>query len=223
MKLVFVTGLLLAATLLSFGQTEKAAQDQKTTPKKVQRIKMVMNQNGKEIKIDTTFNFADEKMVKAKVDSIMKKLEKEGITMGDSGIMLRNKKQMYWSHLSGKNLPHAETFEVFVDDGDTGKVKHERKVIRLNYGAKGQGFGPDGDGMVPPPPPVPHVRAFRFAGGDPFAMDPNDKDIVSYHRKDMGKGLEKITIVRKKHDPEAKKEVKVQVHVQDKPKNNGTK
>jgi hypothetical protein len=219
MKLVFVTGLLLAATLLSFGQTEKAAQDQKTAPKKVQRIKMVMKQNGKEIKIDTTFNFADEKMVKAKVDSIMKKLEKEGIQLGDSNGMIRHMgKQMYWSHFNSKSSPHAEEIEVYVNDGDTGKVKHERKVIRLNYGAKGQGFGPDGDGMVPPPPPVPHVRAFRFAGGDPFAMDPDNKDIVSYDRKDIGKGLEKITIVRKKHDPEAKKEVKVQVHVQDEPK-----
>ena len=62
-----------------------------------------------------------------------------------------------------------------------------------------------------------------MGGGDPFAMDPDNKDIVSYDRKDIGKGLEKITIVRKKHDPEAKKEVKVQVHVQDKPKNSGTK
>jgi hypothetical protein len=33
---------------------------------------------------------------------------------------------------------------------------------------------------------------------DPFAFDPTDTTIVSYNKKDMGKGLEKITIVRKK-------------------------
>lgn len=219
MKLVFVTGLLLAATLLSFGQTEKAAQDQKTAPKKVQRIKMVMNQDGKEIKIDTTFNFADEKMVKAKVDSIMKKLEKEGIQPGDSnGIFRHEGKRFTWSRRDGKSLPGSEQFEVFVQSGDTGKMKHERRIIHVGPGDYVAAFGQDGD-LLPPRPPVPphRVKAFRFSGGDPFAMDPDNKDIVSYDRKDIGKGLEKITIVRKKHAPEEKKEVKVQVHVQDKP------
>lgn len=220
MKLVFVTGLLLAATLLSFGQTEKAAQDQKTAPKKVQRIKMVMKQNGKEIKIDTTFNFADEKMVKAKVDSIMKKLEKEGIQLGDSNRIFRHEgKRFTWSRRDGKDLPGSEQFDVIVQSGDSGKMKHERRIVHIGPGDYVTTFDQDGD-MLPPRPPMPpqRVKAFRFAGGDPFVMDPNDKDIVSYHRKDLGKGLEKITIVRKIHDPEAKKEVKVQVHVQDEPK-----
>ena len=33
---------------------------------------------------------------------------------------------------------------------------------------------------------------------DPFSFHPTDPSIVSYRKKDVGKGLEKITIVRKK-------------------------
>ena len=50
-------------------------------------------------------------------------------------------------------------------------------------------------------------------------MDPDNKDIISYDKKDIGKGLEKITIVRKKHTPaadEKKVEMKVEVSEDDK-------
>ena len=59
-----------------------------------------------------------------------------------------------------------------------------------------------GDMMPPPPPPPPpfHVKSFRVTADDPYAHDPANADIVSYEKKDIGKGLEKITIVRKKHD-----------------------
>ena len=80
-------------------------------------------------------------------------------------------------------------------------------------------FDSDGDMMVPPPPPLPpmhpfHVNGFKMTRSDPFAMDPDDKDIITYDKKDIGKGLEKITIVRKKHTPGAEgKEVEMKVEV----------
>ena len=47
-------------------------------------------------------------------------------------------------------------------------------------------------------------------------MDPDNKDIVSYDRKHIGKVLEKITIVRKKHTPAAdEKKVEMKVEVTD--------
>ena len=220
MKLAFCMGLFLTATLFSFGQTEKATPDQKTAPKKQQRIKVVMNKNGKEMKMDTAFNFIDHKMIRDKVDSIMVKLKMEGIDTDDSTCMFRHGgKRMHWSHLDGKNFPNEEQFEMFIEDGDTGKVKHGKKIVHLNFGENGRGFGPDCDMIPPPPPPMPpfHVRAFGMDQGDPFAMDPKDPDIVSYDKKDIGKGLEKITIIRKKHAPGEKKGVRVHVEVKDEP------
>jgi hypothetical protein len=64
-------------------------------------------------------------------------------------------------------------------------------------------------------PPFPFEYQQRF-NGDPFALDPNDDAIISYDKKDIGKGLEKITIIRKKqvkHD--LNKDVKVHVDVSD--------
>ena len=128
MKLAFFMGLFLTATLFSYGQTEKSSPDQKSTQKKLQRIKVVMNKNGKETKIDTTFNFVDQKMIRDKVDSIMVKLEMEGIDPDDSTCVFRHGgKRMHWSHLNGKNFPNEEEFEMFIEDGDTGKVKTREK------------------------------------------------------------------------------------------------
>ncbi len=157
--MVFFLGLFLTVTAFSFGQVERTAKDQKTQQKKEQRVKVVVNQDGKEIRIDTTFNFADDKLVQFKVDSILEKYGKDGMAKGD------------------------------------------HKVIVLR-GGKIATIDNVGDEMMMPPPPAPpppfHMRSFNFAGGDPFAMDPNNKDIISYDKKDIGKGLEKITIVRKK-------------------------
>jgi hypothetical protein len=50
---------------------------------------------------------------------------------------------------------------------------------------------------LPTPPPGAQVRV-GYPLHDAFAFDPTDSDIVSYKKKDMGKGQEKITIIRKK-------------------------
>ena len=55
--------------------------------------------------------------------------------------------------------------------------------------------------------PQPGVRATAIsAANGPFEFDAADPDIVSYKKKDLGKGQEKIIIVRKKRD--TKKEVR---------------
>ena len=190
MKLVFLLGLFLTVTAFSYGQDAKVEKDPKVQQKKEQHVKVMVNQNGKTIKIDTTFNLPDEKLIQFKVDSIMKKYGKGGMAAGDEKvIILRNGNHMIMSQ-GGKDSPGEEQMSIFYTTNDSGKVKHERKVIR----------------MIPPPPPVPpvpgahavRVQGFRLPGGDPFAFNPDDADIVSYDKKDIGKGLEKITIVRKK-------------------------
>jgi len=59
---------------------------------------------------------------------------------------------------------------------------------------------------MPPMPPRPPRPPFIFEGqfnADQFAVDSKDESIISYEKKDIGKGLEKITIIRKKR-PENK-------------------
>ncbi len=200
MNLALLTGLFLTTnffTMMAFDEPKTVSEEPQ---KKEQRVKVVVNKNGKEIKIDTTFNFADEKVIQAKVDSILKAEGVENIhSDGKKIVIMKNGNHMSVHH-SGKDMPGNEEIQVFYQDEDSGKVK-SKKVIRFQKEGDMVLVDNVGD-MIPPVPPVPpiHMKSFSFHN-DPFAMDPNDEDIVTYDRKDIGKGLEKITIVRKKRDP----------------------
>lgn len=215
MKVVFFLGLFLATTLLSFGQTTKSAMVTKSDQKKEQHVKVMLSQNGKVTKIDTTFNFADEKLIQLKVDSLLKKLEVVKGKEGEPNVII-----MRGMGPNGGN----RTYSVMYNNSDSNGVKSEKKIVMIGHGKGITTFDSDGDMMMPPPPPPPpmppfHVNGFRMTRSDPFAMDPDNKDIISYDKKDIGKGLEKITIVRKKHTPaadEKKVEMKVEVTEDDK-------
>ncbi len=224
MRHVFLLGLFLASTIFSFAQEKTAQQAEKTTKKNEQRIKVMVNQDGKQIKIDTIFNLPDEKMIQFKVDSLLQKL---GVNNGKAGepniVILRGGKGMNMSHHHADGMPGENQIELIYQKGDSGQVQNVRKVIRIR-GENMETVDVAGD-MEPPMPPMPpvppfHMRGFKMStGDDPFAMDPDDKDIVTYDKKDLGKGLEKITIVRRKHTPEADaKEVQVKVEVDDQKK-----
>jgi len=224
MKMVFILGAFLMTTLLSFGQSgEKKAPAPKSEQKKEQHVKVMVSQNGKVTKIDTTFNFADEKMIKLKVDSM---LRLKGIEDGKDGnadiVIIKGGDKMHWEQKSGSNHPGAGEMQVFYMQGDSGSTKNQKKVFRIMHDGDASMFSHDGAMMPPPPPPPPppfHVQGFKISRDDPFAMDPNNKDIISYDKKDIGKGLEKITIVRKKQTPKADaKEVEVKVEVSDEKK-----
>ena len=87
--------LLLTATSFSFGPADDARLVDNQPQKKVHRIKVIVNKDGKETKIDTTFNLNDEKMVQAKVDSVLRKLDIEGIGSEKSDMVIhRNGKRM---------------------------------------------------------------------------------------------------------------------------------
>ena len=208
MKVVFFLGLFLAATLLSLGQTTKSATITQSDQKKEQHVKVMVSQNGKVTKIDTTFNFADEKLIQLKVDSLLKKLEVVKGKAGEPNVII-----MRGMGPNGGN----HTYSVMYNNSDSNGVKCEKKIVMIGRGNGVATFDSDGDMMPPPPPPMPpfHVNGF-ITRSDPFAMDPDNKDIVSYDKKDIGKGLEKITIVRKKHTPGAEgKEVEMKVEVTD--------
>ena len=172
-------GLFFTATSFSFGPAGNVALADNSPQKKVQRVKVMINKDGKTTSIDTTFNLADDKAVQVKVDSILKKVQIVG--SGD-----------------GKAVVHMHN----------GKMEFAGDI--------------DPNGMVPPPspPPVPPLpnnshSYFQF-GADPFSFDTKDASIISYEKKDIGKGLEKITIIRKKRtENDSSKEVEVKVEVSD--------
>jgi hypothetical protein len=227
MRLVFLLGVFLLSTLFSLGQTVKTTTTTNSQQKNgKQHVKVMVSQNGKVTKIDTTFNLPNEEAIHLKVDSILKKLE---VVDGKSGeanviIMRGDGKTHMFKHGEG-NKPGERQIQVFYNEGDSGKVRKDMKVIHMGEGGDFAAFGPDGELMPPPPPPPPpphgmpnaiRVKGYKIGGGDPFAMDTNDADIITYDKKDIGKGLEKITIVRKKRtSPENEKEVQVKVEVSD--------
>lgn len=215
-------GLLITFSSFTFGLVDDAVLVDDAPQKKVQRVKVVVNKDGKETKIDTTFNLVDEKMITHKVDSMLKKLDIEGVVANKSGVVIhRGGKAMLLNHQKGANLPGEERYDIFIQNGDSGKMTQRKKIIRIGEGDNFPFGDADGDLLMPPPPPPPPMPPFpmelhqRF-GGDLFAFDPDDAAIISYDKKDIGKGLEKITIIRKKqagHDK--KKEIKVKVDVSD--------
>jgi len=209
MKVVFFLGLFLTATLLSYGQIAKSVPAAKSEQKKEQHVKVMVSQNGKVTKIDTTFNFGDEKSIQLKVDSLLKKLEVVKGKAGESNVII-----MRGMGPNGGNRQYS----VMYQNCDSNGVKSGKKVVMIGNGNGIANFDSDGDMMMPPPPPPPpppfHMNGFRMTRSDAFAMDPDNKDIISYDKKDIGKGLEKITIVRKKHTPGAEgKEVEMKVEV----------
>jgi len=216
-------GLLLVVTSFTFGPVDDAPLADNKPQKKERRIKVVVNKDGKEMRIDTTFNLADEKMIDFKVDSMLEKLDVEGL-VSDNADMInhRKRKTIFWNHKRGANLDDDEQIDVFFQKGDSGRMTVDKRIIHMGDGSDKILLG-DGDSLfAPPPPPPPPMPPFpfefnqRFNGGDPFEFDQDDSDIISYEKKDLGKGLEKITIIRKKQvGHNMKKEVKVKFDVND--------
>jgi len=145
-----------------------------------------------------------EQQIKVVVKEDPKQVEKGMTIMADTiyhqmGDDLKNKKVTVTVIESKEGRGKSNTYTYTISDSLQNKEAH--KTVRSDSDKK-MIFMKSGDGEnfdLPTPPPS--ARAYRIMGHsmrDPFAFDPADTSIVSYNKKDMGKGLEKITIVRKK-------------------------
>ena len=177
--MLILWGLFFTASSFTFRPVDDVALADNGPQKKVQRVKVLINKDGKTTSIDTTFNLAEEKDVQVKVDSILKKVQIVGTGDGKSFVHMHNGKMEF----SGDLEPN---------------------------------------GLVPPPPPPPvppfpkSNHRYLQIGTDPFSFDTRDASIISYEKKDIGKGLEKITIIRKKRtENTTNKDVEVKVEVTD--------
>jgi len=196
---------LTTALLSSFAFTQKS--DNAQNPKKNRHVRLVRIENGKKMEIDTVFTNDDVFVWNG--DTINpEKPTKEFENFG-----LKNKKGNV-KFLRHRGKPGESTFnvmspddnvEVFADERDD--TTGERVMIRKRM--------KDGDAdhfifrntpnmkdlppapPVPPVPPVPHVKMFGMQHSGKI-IDLNDPNIISYKKKEMSGGREKIEIIRKK-------------------------
>ena len=187
--------------------------------KKEQKVKVIIKKDGKETKIDTVFNLPDEKMINFKVDSMLKSLNVTGIDSGKFDVFIHHPgKHMKYMNRGGGNFPGDEQFDILIQRGDSGSTKHQRKIVRMGDEGDVTSLSDLEDNeILPPPPPPPPCPPFMMNsqfGSGPFSFDANDESIISYDKKDIGKGLEKITIVRKKRpEPKKKEEINVEAEI----------
>ena len=215
-----LTALLFSVSSFTFSPFVDAPLADNPPQKKEQRVKVIVKKDGKETKIDTTFNLPDEKMINAKVDSMLKKFDVEGIGSKKIDVLIQQHPGKRMKIIKrGENLPGDEQFDIMIQHGDSGLTKHVRKIIRI--GANGDFISMDDSDNnellppPPPPPPPPFMMNEQF-GSDAFSFDTNDASIISYDKKDIGKGLEKITIIRKKKvGRDENREVQVRVETSD--------
>ena len=222
-KLLSVGIVGLAGVLLSsFMLVQKGGESQE--PKKSRHIKMVKIENGKKMELDTVLTGNDvfvwngdtinpEKRIGKLSSSKFDKMHQFGVTVDD-----RKGKEnvMFFKHRGGKsgepmiwNMDSGDDLEIITEDVDSlGKRIVVRK--RMMDGADDVMAFTNGDfDMIAPPapptppmPPVPpfsHVRMMKMQHGGQI-IDLNDPNVVSYKKKDVKGGMEKIEIIRKKSE-----------------------
>ncbi len=220
--LLFGTIGLTGVLLSSFMLVQK--RDETQEPKKSRHIKMTKIENGKKMELDTVFTNDDVFVWNGDTVNPVKHIGK----FSSSGLGKMHQvdvkvdrqdgkeKVMIIKHRGGKsgepmiwNMDSGDDMEFVTEEIDSaGKRIVVRKRMR-DGSADHLIFRNDGSEMLvpppPPPPPVPPVPPFphmkvmkmQHAGQ---TIDLNDPNIVSYKKKDVKGGMEKIEILRKKSE-----------------------
>ncbi len=195
----------ITTTLLSFTFIQKS--DEVQEPRKERHIKMTKIENGKKVELDTVLTHDDVFVWNG--DTINPPKHSKRIGSGnkmqhpDVKVYHQDGKEevMIIKHRGGKpgepmiwNMDSGD-MEIVTEDVDSlGKRIVVRKQIKdgdLDYNY----FFDDGElNHFPPMPPVSHMR-MRHSGK---IIDLNDPNVISYKKKDLKDGREKIEIIRKK-------------------------
>lgn len=191
----------------SFAFTD--AQDQK----KMRHVKLTKIENGKTMHLDTMLSGDDvfiwngdtinpEKHIREFSPSGFDKLH-------NTDKMDRQKRVRIYKGGAGRDMDQlmlhsdsGEDFQIFTEEGDSvGKKIRIHKRLRDGNAEDHLIFLDERAGRhipgVPPVPPVPHIRQFRHQNSAK-GINLNDPNVISYKKKDIGGGREKIEIIRKK-------------------------
>lgn len=206
---LFLFGLAgVTVATMSFTLIQK--NDEFQEPKKKRHIKMTKIENGKKVELDTVLNNDDvfvwhgdtvggKEMVKhISPSGFDKRKHIKVIVDGDKN----DEKVMIFHSKDGKegepmswNPDSDEAFDVFSEDlGDSIRKKiviHKRMADR----DMDHMMFMNGPGHMPFPP-VPHLKMIHQKDGR--MIDLNDKNIISYRKKDLSGNREKIEIIRNK-------------------------
>ncbi len=194
------------ASLLLSSFVLSGNDDNVQKPKKSRHVKMVKIVDGKKAEIDTVFTTDDVFVWKGDTINPMKHREEFMIHRfgkGDGGpdIMMFKHRRGEKDALSSFDMDPEDDMDFFADENDSigkeiivrkmGKGRPVDHIIFMN------GHGPDHVPPMPPAPPVPHIMRFKQSGR---IIDLNDPNVISYKKKDLSGGREKIEIIRKKVD-----------------------
>jgi len=201
----------ISTALFSFSFIQKS--DEVQEPKKERHIKMTKIENGKKVELDTVLTNDDVfvwngdtidpgRHIKDPRPSGIDKMQHVNVTVDHKG---GNEKVMIIKHNGGKsgepmiwNMDSGEKMEIVTENIDSmGKTIVVR--THINDGEGNQMFlFHDGDmkhiAPVPPIPPLSHLRMHHSGQ----IIDLNDPNVISYKKKDLKDGREKIEIIRKK-------------------------
>lgn len=213
-----LTGVLLSSFMLV--QKDGEQQD----PKKSRHIKIVKIEDGKKMELDTVLTGNDVFVWNGDTINPGKSIGKLGSSRFDkmhrfdviADDFKGKENVMLFKHRGGKpgepmiwNMDSGNDMEFITEDIDSlGKRIVVRK--RMRDGADDvMGFSNgDFDMIAPPAPPAPpmppippfsHLKMMKMQHGGQI-IDLNDPNVVSYKKKDVKDGMEKIEIIRKKSE-----------------------
>lgn len=199
------------ATLVLTSFTVTRNDDKPKEPKKSRHIKMMKMENGKKMELDTVITGDDvfiwqgdtiggKELGKHISPSGFDKKKHVKVIVNDDG-----KKEKVMIIKDGKegepmiyNMDSGDDMELLTEDVDSlGKKIVIRK--RMKDDGENHMFFFNGDDMqhFPPMPPVPHMKMMRMEHSGQF-INLNDPNVVSFKKRDLKGGLEKIEIIRKK-------------------------
>lgn len=187
---LLVTGCLSAALLIPF-----LAFTQSQDQKKTRHIKMTKIENGKKMEIDTVLTGNDVFVWNGDTINPQKHIKGFSPSEFDKRHPEKVRKMIMLSD-SGEDV------RVITEEGDT---VGEKIIIRKGPGSDEERdhliyLGERNNGRFPPvpgAPGVPHMKRFRAMHSSKM-INLNDPNVISFKKKDIGGGREKIEIIRKK-------------------------
>lgn len=196
---LFTIGLagLTTALLSSFAFTQKSDNIQE--PQKKRHVRLVKIENGEKMELDTVFTNDDIFVWNGDTINPVTHVDK----FKNFGFNDKNGNVMFLRHHRNPGKPmgckeSGDEIDVFVDSQDSaGEKVIVRKKMR---DGNDEHFPPVSP--APPVPPVPHAKFFGIQHSGKV-IDLNDPNIISFKKKDLGGGKEKIEIIRKKSENNA--------------------
>lgn len=195
-----------AAMLLSSFVLSGSGDDSQKNEKS-RHVRMVKIVDGKKASIDTVFTNDDVFVWQGDTINPVKHGEKFivhsfGKGDGKANVMVFKQKGSDKGEPMFFDFKTVDDMDVVADSGDSiGKKIIVRKMRKGGPGDRMIYLNERGPGHfppvppVPPAPPVPHIMKFKHSGQ---LIDLNDPNVISYKKKDLKGGLEKIEIIRKK-------------------------